>query len=103
MNRPENVKRRNPWVSAICNFIVPGIGYIYNGIGRDRNQVIFGALIFFAYLISYVNIFGTFFFGSASTVEVDIVPPIVNNLAYFILPLAVAYDGYKRTNLSINN
>lgn len=93
-----NFKKRNPWTSAICNFFVPGMGYIYNGVGRDRSQIIFGAILFLGYLLGFIQLFGAFilgfvlFSGSEPTAP-GFFPPIVLDLSYFIVPLALAYDG----------
>jgi len=71
--------RKNPWISAVLNFIIWGVGYIYNG-----KRVGFGVLLLLADVIGMTLLA----FSLA----------IINPAFWFtitILSIAFAYDGYK--------
>jgi hypothetical protein len=43
-------KEKNQKLAAFLNFILPGVGYIYNG-----NRVIFGTILLVGYLVGLVS------------------------------------------------
>jgi hypothetical protein len=86
---------KNPWLTAILNFFLPGIGYAYAGWSKDKSMIFFGTIIFIAVFIGlYVPIFG----GPPSTTPVALPEIDVLETLIFLLPFAFAYDGYSRTN-----
>ncbi|MGI0080144.1 MAG: zinc-ribbon domain-containing protein [Nitrososphaerales archaeon] len=89
---------RNPWISAILNFFLPGLGYVYNGLGSDKSQIVFGSLIFVSVFIGlFIPIFGAPS-SSAGTAAPTITVIDLLALLVFVIPFALAYDGYVRAN-----
>jgi hypothetical protein len=92
---------KNPTTVGILNFFFPGIGYLYNGIGRDKTQIVFGILVFVFYFIGF-------------EVTIPLVgltsPPAAPGTTYspyatlvflaYLGPFAFAYDGYRRAKSS---
>jgi len=70
-------KIKNPWLSAILNFILPGLGYVYVGkrVGFGIGLVVWGAILLY----------------SIATIELH---PVVW-LDAFVMDILFAYDGYK--------
>ena len=89
---------KNGWLAAILNFFLPGFGYIYAGIGRDTKLIVFGILIFLSVaVIFYASVANTIFSPAPTTATQPSVGPFVYIAPlYFILPFALAYDGYQR-------
>jgi len=89
---------KNSWLAAILNFFLPGFGYIYAGIGRDTKLIVFGILIFLSVaVIFYSSVANTIFSPASTTPTSGSVGPFVDLAPlYFILPFALAYDGYHR-------
>lgn len=91
--------KKNPWLAGILNFFLPGLGYVYNGIGRDKTQIVFGGLIF---LSVFLGIFVPIF-GAPATTTTGSSPPVISvidllSVLILLLPFALAYDAYARTN-----
>lgn len=81
----------------MLNFIFPGLGYIYIGLGRDMGETIFGALVFIFYFIGFeVGYLIDILTYVPSTTPVSISPYATLILLAFLLPFAFAYDGYRR-------
>jgi hypothetical protein len=96
--QPQTTARpqKNPWLAAILNFFFPGLGYVYNGIGRDTAQLIFGVLVALSVaLVFYVGFASAILSPSSGGTQTTTAADYVSFL-YFLLPFAVAYDGYKR-------
>lgn len=68
---------KKPWVAALFNIILPGLGYVYVG-----KRVLFGAGVLFASIVSYWG-------ASFETI------PISVWIDSFIVTILFAYDGYK--------
>ncbi len=86
---------KNPWLAATLNFFFPGLGYIYNGIGRDGKQVVFGALIALSLALTfYVGVISQIMSSPSTSEPVSAATYLA--FLYFLLPFAVAYDGYQR-------
>ena len=68
---------KKPWASAILNFLLPGLGYVYTG-----KRTAFGIGLLLSSIILYWGVSFT-----------DL-PPVVWVDA-FILAILFAYDGYK--------
>jgi hypothetical protein len=90
------IQRKSPWTSAILNLFIPGTGYIYNGIGQDSSQVVFGILCFLALFVGiFVSaILEDLFVSTPTTTGIN--PIQYLSLLVFLVPFALAYDGYKR-------
>ncbi len=93
---PATPGHKNAWLAAILNFFFPGLGYVYAGIGRDTKLILFGTLIFLSVaVVFYASIFSAA--ASAPATPTTPTSPLVYiGLLYFILPFALAYDGYHR-------
>jgi len=68
---------RKPWLAALLNLLLPGLGYVYTG-----KRVGFGVGILFTSLI--------LFYGVPSSA--------ISNILWldsFIMALLFAYDGYR--------
>jgi hypothetical protein len=92
--------RKNPWIAAVLNLFLPGLGYVYDGTGRDSAEVLFGVLLFVTVFLGfYVGLIGS---ALTTPVSSNATPGTVSPTAYlfsllFLLPLALAYDGYHRS------
>ncbi len=73
----------NPAVSAFLNFILWGIGYIYNG-----KRLVLGISLLLAMIIMHATVFylGLHFYLT--------MPGLMIILSHLILSLALAYDAY---------
>jgi zinc-ribbon domain len=93
-NRP--AKRKSPATAAVLNFLFPGIGYVYNGAGVDSAQVVFGVLCFLALFfgIFVPSVLAALFYPAPASSSVTL--PDVLSILVFLVPIALAYDGYKR-------
>ncbi len=91
-----HLSAKNPSIAAALNFILPGTGYVYNGVGRDFGEVIFGAFVFIFFFVGFeVGVVG----DALSTTVTSSAPssafaPLL--LLVFLMPFAFAYDGYHR-------
>ncbi|MBI4895671.1 MAG: hypothetical protein HY831_04220 [Candidatus Aenigmarchaeota archaeon] len=74
----------NPAVSAILNFILWGIGYIYNG-----KRLILGISLLLAMIIMHSTVFYLGFHFYLTTAGLMIL------LSHLIISLALAYDAYS--------
>ncbi len=89
--------KKNPWLSAILNFFLPGLGYVYNGIGRETSQVIFGVIVFLSVFLGvYVPLFGAPASPTSGSAAPQITVYDLLTLLILILPLGLAFDGYAR-------
>jgi len=73
---------KNPWVAAFLNFILNGLGYVYNG-----KRVFFGVLLIFAEL-------GYFAINYSDFINATMGIFSKNCIIMLILALAFAYDGF---------
>lgn len=92
-------RSKNGWLAAILNFFLPGFGYIYAGIGRDTKLIEFGVLIFLSVAVVFYASVANGIVSSASgtvTATTSFSPLVYVGILYFILPFALAYDGYHR-------
>lgn len=81
-------------MAALLNFFLPGLGYVYVGIGRDSRQMVFGVLMF-------VSLAVVFYAGVAAAALSPPSAPRSSSTEFigllsFVFPFAVAYDGYHR-------
>jgi hypothetical protein len=101
---PTNTPLKSPIAAALLNFFLPGIGYVYNGIGRDIGELVFGTLIFVFYFIGFeigVVGFGLTSTASSSATSTGPVSPYAFLIfLVFLLPFAFGYDGYRRAKHS---
>lgn len=77
---------KNPWIAAVLNFVLWGLGYIY--IGRRR---LFGTLM----LISDIML-GIIYFLFLMVPQSFLIL-ILMEIPFVIISLAFAYDAYKET------
>ena len=75
--------RKKPWIAAILNFLLPGLGYIYNG-----KRVFLGALIFTADML--LNFY--YLLNPVNELTND---TLVFSAAFFLITIAISYDAYK--------
>ena len=73
--------KKRPWLAALLNFVVPGLGYLYNG-----KRKFFGMVLILV--------------GIASTIDMvyyDWSPPytILGITSIFIMLLSFGYDAYQ--------
>lgn len=76
----------NPWVIAIINFLVPGLGYL-----ALKRRIVFGALMIVVMAISWI----TLSYSPEVLVAMNQASPIGTFLVFLISSLAFAYDGYQ--------
>jgi hypothetical protein len=95
--QPAPAHAKNPRAAALLNFFLPGIGYLYIGIGRDLGELVFGAVVFVAYVIGIdATVVGGILSYSPTSSSGPASPyDFLANLV-FLLPFAFAYDGYRR-------
>ena len=85
----------------MLNFFLPGLGYIYTGLGRDAGEVVFGALVFVLYFVGFeVGYLIDILTYVPSAAPTDVSPYTALILLAFLLPFAFAYDGYRRAKSS---
>lgn len=74
----------NPAVSGLLNFLLWGIGYIYNG-----KRLVLGISLLLAMIIMHSTIF---YLGLAFYMSM---PGLMTILSHLIISLALAYDAYS--------
>ena len=89
---------KNRWIAALLNFFLPGLGYVYVGIGQDTGELIFGGLVFLFYFIGWEVAFASIILsGTLPSSSTSAPPPLAALITLvFLLPFAFAYDGYRR-------
>ena len=89
---------KNRWIAALLNFFLPGLGYVYVGIGQDTGELIFGGLVFLFYFIGWEVAFASIILsGTLPSSSTSAPPPLAALITLvFLLPIAFAYDGYRR-------
>lgn len=94
---------KNGTLAALLNFFLPGLGYVYVGIGKEIGDAIFGILVFIFYFIGFevTTAFDilTTPVAPATTTEASISPVALLIFLVALLPIAFAYDGYRRAKL----
>jgi len=76
---------------------LPGLGYIYTGLGRDTAEVVFGSLVFVFYFVGFeIGYLIDLLTYVPSNAPVNVSPYAALILLAFLLPFAFAYDGYRR-------
>ena len=101
---PVKEKLRNPWIAALLNFFIPGAGYVYNGVGYDGPQVVFGIIVFLSVFIGfYIPLIGQAFLpsGSSGTSAGYVSAIEVLSILLLILPFGLAYDAYRRASRAL--
>jgi hypothetical protein len=90
--------RKSPATSAILNFFLPGMGYIYNGIGVDSSQLVFGILCFLALFLGIFvpSVIDALFVSTSTSTTQGFLPIDYLSIFVFLIPFALAYDGYRR-------
>ncbi len=94
---PPGSHMKSPTTAAILNFLFPGAGYMYTGLGRDAGEMVFGALVFIFFFIGFEMWFALNLLQPpppASSASVSPYDALI--LLVFLLPFAFAYDGYRR-------
>jgi hypothetical protein len=76
-------KTKKPWLAAVLNLVLNGVGYIYNG-----KRVVFGVLILISSIISY------FIEGSDINILSSEVK-VIAVAAYLIMTIAFTLDAYQ--------
>ncbi len=71
--------KKNPWIAAILNFILWGLGYLYNG-----KKIALGVLLLIGDLI--LN-FATLYWSTLTLLSA-VIP-------FLLISIGLAYDGYK--------
>ena len=74
-------RKKNPWVAAILNFVLYGLGYIYLG----KKKVLALGLITSDILLTVILLF----------VGIDVVALGLLTIPFSIMGLALANDAYK--------
>ena len=88
---------KSPGGAAVLNFFFPGLGYIYSGFGHDTGEVVFGALVFVFYFAGFeVGYLIDILTYVPPSTPASVSPYSTLILLAFLLPLAFAYDGYRR-------
>ena len=88
---------KSPAAAATLNFLLPGIGYVYTGLGRDTGEAIFGALVFIFFFIGFeVSLVAELLTYTPPTSSTSASPYDALIFLVFLLPFAFAYDGYRR-------
>ncbi len=77
---------KKPWLAAILNIILTGLGYIYNG-----KRMSFGILM----VISTLLIYGSSSEGEKLFQVFSIETIIIAVASWIIMVIAFAYDAYK--------
>ena len=94
-------KRKSPEAAAIFNFFLPGVGYVYAGLGRDVGEAVFGVLVFLFYFIGFeVTFIAETLTSTAPSAPNSVSPYDALIFLVFLLPFAFAYDGYRRAKLT---
>lgn len=76
-----------PWLAAILNLVLPGLGYIYAG-----KRMLFGSAV----LLYYLAIYYTAFFLPSTTVDEPLTTiEKLTALMFLLLSIAFSYDAYR--------
>ena len=86
------MKRKRPWLAALLNIIIFGLGYIYNG-----RRMLFGSLWTAAMVIVIAEALYLTFIGALPDTE----PTTLSALATILVYTAFGYDAYQEAK-SIN-
>jgi hypothetical protein len=89
---------KSPVVALLLNLFLPGLGYVYNGAGRDVGQLVFGILVFVFYFIGLGGTLAADFLSPPPVQPSGASPLDALALLLFMLPIAFAYDGYHRAS-----
>lgn len=81
--RKRNMPKKNPWLAAVLNFILYGLGYIYNG-----KRIGLGILLLVADLIM------SFLYLVMLSVEL-----LVMAFPLLLIALGLAYDAYREAEV----
>jgi hypothetical protein len=88
---------KNPIASAVLNFFFPGIGYIYNGIGHDTGELVFGLLVFIFFFVGLgAGVVAEALTSHPAASATQTSPYVALIFLVYLLPFAFAYDGYRR-------
>ncbi|MBI4170949.1 MAG: hypothetical protein HY514_04590 [Candidatus Aenigmarchaeota archaeon] len=74
-------KRKNPWIAAILNFILWGLGYLYNG-----KRLALGLLLLIGDMMQ--NIIWLF-------VGADLPLMLAAVISFVLISIGLAYDAFK--------
>ncbi|MCL5068239.1 MAG: zinc ribbon domain-containing protein [Thaumarchaeota archaeon] len=89
-------KNRSPAISAVFNLFIPGLGYLYDGLGRDVGEAVFGVLVFASVFLGlYLPLF--VFPPATGSTSQNLTLADYLSFLFLILPIALAYDAYRRT------
>ncbi len=75
---------KKPWLAALLNIIIAGLGYIYVG-----KRILFGVLLIIMEILAYI-----WYFIDSSTALTLLSSPLVL-LSGLIFIIAIAIDAYK--------
>lgn len=75
------VKDKKPWLAALLNFLIWGLGYLY--VGKRKT---FGVLFIIAFVLS--------FFIPDESLNFSAFDWIIVLIAYLLMAIAFAYDAY---------
>jgi len=74
--------RRNPWIAAILNFCIPGLGYVYAGIKLEFSILLLcGIILYVFWIISLLDI-------------QQILGNIWLNISFFLIMLGFGVDAF---------
>lgn len=78
--------KKRPWLAALLNFVIPGVGYLYNG-----KRKLFGMLLILVGVVSTTDMVYNNWF-----------PPftILGVISLFIMLISFGYDAYQEAKLS---
>jgi len=92
---------KSAWTAALLNLFLPGLGYVYNGLGRNSAETVMGILVFVFYFIGYGVAFVLTILTTkttSSTTSSTSSPFAALIILSFLMPIAFAYDAYHRAN-----
>lgn len=87
---------KSPLMAAVLNFVLPGVGYIYVGAGRDGKLMVFGLLVLVSLTLTFYVSILNIATSPPTTSPTSTSPLDFIGLLEFIFPFAAAYDAFQR-------
>ncbi len=85
-------KKKNPWIAAVLNFFIWGLGYLYNG-----KRIALGAGLLVGDILLNISIFLTLLNlpTEISTSQIDEVSGWLIILSFVLISITLAYDAHR--------
>ncbi len=80
---------KNPWIAGIANFIIPGVGYLYNG-----KRIVFGALLLLWTILAIAVYF------TEPQLYQAAFSSILVTVGSVVMGIALAFDAYQEAKQS---